>query len=110
MTGGDIDVLGFRDGDPSRPPGEAYGIPSADRVHTAVFGSPGCGKSTLIKLLVLQNLRRGEGFMVIDPHGELARDVLSMVESCIPQSRPAEHRIGRHRSERVNRGHRNLDT
>ena len=57
----------------------AYGISSADRMHMAIFGLPGSGKSSILKLLIYQNIMRGEGFMVVDPHGELARDVLSMV-------------------------------
>ena len=57
----------------------AFGISSAERMHMAIFGLPGSGKSSIIKLLAYQNIVRGEGCMVIDPHGELARDVLSMI-------------------------------
>ena len=57
----------------------AFGISSRERMHTAIFGLPGSGKSSIIKLLAYQNIVRGEGFMVIDPHGELARDILSMI-------------------------------
>lgn len=57
----------------------AFGISSKDRMHMAIFGLPGSGKSSILKLLIYQNIMRGEGFMVVDPHGELARDVLSMV-------------------------------
>ena len=64
----------------------AFGLSSADRMHMAIFGLPGSGKSSILKLLIYQNIVRGEGFMVIDPHGELARDVLSMV----PPSRHEE--------------------
>ena len=51
---------------------------SAHRIHTAVFGLVGSGKSSILKLLILQNIKRRQGFMVVDPHGELARDVLSL--------------------------------
>lgn len=64
----------------------AFGISSKDRMHMAIFGLPGSGKSSILKLLIYQNIMRGEGFMVVDPHGELARDVLSM----IPPSRYEE--------------------
>ena len=57
----------------------AFGISSKDRMHMAIFGLPGSGKSSILKMLIYQNIMRGEGFMVVDPHGELARDVLSMV-------------------------------
>ena len=80
----DVDYVGFRHGDPDQAtnPAErdaAYGISSGERTHMAIFGLPGCGKSSLIKLLAYQNIMRGQGFMVVDPHGELARDIMSMV-------------------------------
>ena len=64
---------------PVRVRDRAFGISSKDRMHMAIFGLPGSGKSSILKLLIYQNIMRGEGFMVIDPHGELARDVLSMI-------------------------------
>ena len=45
----------------------------------AVFGLVGSGKSSILKLLILQNIKRRQGFMVVDPHGELARDILSVI-------------------------------
>ena len=45
----------------------------------AVFGLVGSGKSSILKLLILQNIKRRQGFMVVDPHGELARDILSII-------------------------------
>ena len=66
-------------GDAPRVRDRAFGISSSERMHMAIFGLPGSGKSSIIKLLAYQNIVRGEGFMVIDPHGELARDVLSMI-------------------------------
>ena len=39
----------------------------------------GSGKSSILKLLILQNIKRRQGFMVVDPHGELARDILSVI-------------------------------
>ncbi len=82
------DYVGFRYGDPALAPtsvdaNAAFGISAEERVHTAIFGLPGCGKSSILKLLIYQNIRNGQGFMVIDPHGELARDVMRM----IPESR-----------------------
>lgn len=56
----------------------AFGIRADTRIHTAVFGLVGSGKSSILKLLILQNLQRGDGLMVVDPHGELARTVLSI--------------------------------
>lgn len=74
----DIDILGFQYDDVSRG-GAAYGVSTRYRIHTAVFGLVGSGKSSILKLLILQNIRRNQGFMIIDPHGELARDILSVI-------------------------------
>jgi hypothetical protein len=59
--------------------GDGYGVYESDRIHTAVFGFPGTGKTTLLLSLVLQHIRRDEGFMVVDPHGDLAKKVLTHI-------------------------------
>jgi len=59
--------------------GDGYGVYESDRIHTAVFGFPGTGKTTLLLSLILQHIRRDEGFMVIDPHGDLAKRVLTHI-------------------------------
>jgi len=58
---------------------KTYGIPVKDRIHTAIFGFPGTGKSTLMLYLMLQHLRKDEGLMVIDPHGWLANAFLTHI-------------------------------
>ncbi|MCS6768371.1 MAG: DUF87 domain-containing protein [Candidatus Nitrosocaldus sp.] len=68
-----IDVIGFSSD------GKAYGIPSSDRIHTAIFGESGAGKSETMKLLIMQCIKRRQGFMLIDAHGMLARDVLALM-------------------------------
>ncbi len=51
----------------------AFGQTLPDRLlHTYVIGQTGTGKSTLIENLARQDLDRGQGFCLIDPHGELA--------------------------------------
>ncbi|MEM9292124.1 MAG: type IV secretion system DNA-binding domain-containing protein [Acidobacteriota bacterium] len=45
--------------------------------HMHILGATGTGKSTLLVQLALQDTRRGEGFALIDPHGDLVDDVLS---------------------------------
>lgn len=74
------DILGFQYDNRGHA---SYGISSKDRIHMAIFGLVGSGKSSILKLLILQNIKRGQGVMVLDPHGELARDILGI----IPQSR-----------------------
>ncbi|MEM0030005.1 MAG: DUF87 domain-containing protein [Candidatus Nitrosocaldus sp.] len=73
ISSDEIDVIGFSND------GRAYGIPSKDRIHTAIFGESGAGKSETMKLLILQCIKRREGFMLIDPHGMLARDILALM-------------------------------
>ena len=78
---GRLDIIGFQRDDDDGTGGAAFGISSSSRIHTAVFGLVGSGKSSILKLLILQNIKRHQGFMVVDPHGELARDILSLVPS-----------------------------
>ena len=47
-------------------------VPDKHRLHAMVLGSSGYGKSTVLKLLIRQNLMRGEGVAVLDPHHDLA--------------------------------------
>lgn len=42
-----------------------------------MIGKTGTGKSTLLKRLVLADIREGYGCMVLDPHGSLIDDILS---------------------------------
>ena len=42
-----------------------------------VIGKTGTGKSTLLKTLMLQDMRAGEGFALFDPHGDLVEEALS---------------------------------
>jgi DNA helicase HerA-like ATPase len=55
-------------------------IDAKDRVHALILGETGSGKSETLKLLMYHNILRKEGFMLIDPHGMLARDVLQLLK------------------------------
>ena len=47
-----------------------FGIKSKDRDrHMYVIGKTGMGKSTLLENMAIQDIRNGEGFAFIDPHG-----------------------------------------
>jgi len=44
--------------------------------HTYVLGASGSGKSTLLLSMILQDIDRGEGLGVLDPHGDLIDEIL----------------------------------
>jgi len=54
--------------------------------HTHVIGASGTGKSTFLLNLIQQDIERGEGVAVLDPHGDLIDAVLGM----IPPERTAD--------------------
>src|SRR5438093_1123437 len=57
-----------------------FGIKRADRrAHMYIIGKTGTGKSTLIANLARQDLLHGEGFALLDPHGDLVEQVLRSV-------------------------------
>jgi hypothetical protein len=49
------------------------------RLHSYVVGKTGTGKSTLLATMIRQDLEAGRGVGLIDPHGDLAEHVLSLV-------------------------------
>jgi DNA helicase HerA-like ATPase len=62
-----------------RPPG-VFGFSRDDRrYHTAVFGKTGLGKTTLLRNLLVQDIAAGEGVALIDPHGDLAEELLDYI-------------------------------
>jgi type IV secretory pathway TraG/TraD family ATPase VirD4 len=64
-----------------------FGIKNEDRFsHVYIIGKTGTGKSTLIETMALQDLALGNGFALVDPHGELVERIASR----IPPSRRAD--------------------
>ena len=47
--------------------------------HLYIIGQTGTGKSTLLREMIAQDIAAGEGCALIDPHGDLADDVLALV-------------------------------
>ena len=45
--------------------------------HAVLFGMTGCGKSTMLESMFLQDVRAGLGACLIDPHGDTADSVLA---------------------------------
>ena len=61
-----------------------FGISSADqRHHLYLIGKTGSGKTTLLRNLIVQHIAAGHGVGLIDPHGDLAEELLD----CIPPGR-----------------------
>ncbi len=55
-------------------------IKDEDRMrHLYVIGKSGVGKSVFLSNLAAQDAKRGNGFAVIDPHGDLVDDVLQNI-------------------------------
>jgi type IV secretory pathway TraG/TraD family ATPase VirD4 len=53
------------------------GIRTEDaRHHTYIIGKTGSGKTTLLRNMILQHLCRGHGLALLDPHGDLAEELL----------------------------------
>ena len=77
MDGSQVTHIGrvdFRNDD------RVFGIKHEDRFsHVYVIGKTGTGKSTLIETMVLQDLEHGNGFALIDPHGDLVARVAASI-------------------------------
>ena len=59
---------------------EVLSLSLQDRLrHIAVIGATGSGKSTLLRHIAAQDIARGDGLLLLDPHGDLAEAVLSDV-------------------------------
>jgi hypothetical protein len=64
-----------------------FGIKQADRLaHMYIVGKTGTGKSTLLETLMRTDLRTGNGFALLDPHG----DLVELVRGAIPAERRAD--------------------
>ena len=59
---------------------QLFGIKREDRFsHVYVIGKTGTGKSTLLETMARQDLSRGNGFALIDPHGDLVERIAQSV-------------------------------
>ncbi|PIZ75742.1 hypothetical protein COY05_03325 [Candidatus Peregrinibacteria bacterium CG_4_10_14_0_2_um_filter_38_24] len=55
-------------------------IKNEDRFrHFYVIGQTGTGKSSILQVMIRQDLKDGKGICVIDPHGSLIEDILPFV-------------------------------
>lgn len=67
---------------------QIFGIKPTDRrQHIYIIGKTGTGKSTLLKNLLIQDIQNGHGVGLIDPHGDLAQELLEYIPaSRIPRT------------------------
>lgn len=57
-----------------------FGIKDIDRRrHLYVVGKTGSGKSRLLELLLISDIQKGHGCCLLDPHGDLADELLMFV-------------------------------
>jgi hypothetical protein len=70
-------VLGVRESGGGEYP--VYLLPHDRRHHLYAIGKSGTGKTTLLRNLILQDICAGNGVGVIDPHGDLATELLDYI-------------------------------
>jgi hypothetical protein len=59
---------------------QPFGIAAVDeRQHIYIIGKTGSGKTTLLRNLIVQHIMLGHGVGVIDPHGDLAEELLNHI-------------------------------
>lgn len=55
-------------------------LSTADRrYHTFILGKTGSGKTSLLRNILIQDIALGHGVAVLDPHGDLADDLLNHI-------------------------------
>jgi hypothetical protein len=55
------------------------------KIHFYVVGASGTGKSKFLEFLIRQDIKKGNGFGVIDPHGDLIEDVKGYLALALPR-------------------------
>ena len=57
-----------------------FGLKDIDRrKHVYIMGKTGAGKSTLIANMAIDDIRKGRGIGIIDPHGDLCETILDYI-------------------------------
>ncbi len=54
-------------------------IPNNIRQNMLILGEIGSGKSSILRLMILQDIMAGRGFLLAENHSELSREILSLV-------------------------------
>lgn len=59
-----------------------FGISAADHQHHVyIIGKTGSGKTTLLRNMLIQHIALGHGVGLLDPHGDLAEELLNHIPS-----------------------------
>ncbi len=59
---------------------QSFGISQSDqRQHIYIIGKTGSGKTTLLRNMIIQHVVQGHGVGLIDPHGDLAEELLQHI-------------------------------
>ena len=59
---------------------KTFGIKQKNRTsHMYILGKTGTGKTTLLKNMIVSDIRDKNGLAVIDPHGDLAEELLNFI-------------------------------
>ncbi|MFH0979509.1 MAG: type IV secretory system conjugative DNA transfer family protein, partial [Candidatus Roizmanbacteria bacterium] len=59
---------------------QIFGIKTEDRrKHVYIIGKTGVGKTTLIANMAIDDIRKGRGIGIIDPHGDLSETILDFI-------------------------------
>lgn len=57
-----------------------FGIKNGDRrYHMYAIGKTGTGKSTMLRNMIIDDIQKGRGVAVVDPHGDLIQHVLDFI-------------------------------
>lgn len=108
----DFVILGTRDAWGEEEPFALFGPDR--RHHLYTIGKSGAGKTTMLRNLILQDIEAGRGVGIIDPHGDLADELLDHIPSHriedVTYFNPAdtEHPIGFNLLGQVAEGTRHL--
>src|SRR5574341_1509205 len=66
-------------------------IKEKDRhTHLYVVGASGAGKSKFLEFLIRQDILKGKGFGLIDPHGDLVEEIKGFLASVLPKEETEE--------------------
>lgn len=58
---------------------DIFMLPEDRMRHMYVIGQTGTGKTTLLKNMIIQDIKNGEGVCFIDPHGSDVQDILASI-------------------------------